>query len=106
MDNLDINMTYLFCRISVILVKPLLSHNIEKWIKKMKKIIIISLLVALILMLTVTMTFAAGGKERGDKAQGPAWQYQINCPAPFEYLSTGVVLYQTSWTGNMILYSK
>ena len=72
----------------------------------MKKTIITSLLVLAILLLAVTMTFAAGGKERGDKAEGPAWQYQINCPSPFEYLSTGVVLYQTSWEGNLILYSK
>ena len=72
----------------------------------MKKMIIISLLVAVILMLTVTMTFAAGGQERGEKAEGPAYQYQVGCPNPFEPLSTGFVLYKISWAGNVILYSK
>jgi len=72
----------------------------------MKKTIICLLIVA-ILMLTVTTAFANGDKQRGDKANGSAYQCQVMDPPPFQVIPTGIVLYQTSWDGNVILiYSK
>ena len=72
----------------------------------MKKTIITSLLIVAILLLAVTMTFAGGDQVQGDKAAGPAEQYQYGCPNPFTSISTGFMLYQTSWSGNIILFSK
>ena len=73
----------------------------------MKKKVIIILIMVTLLMLSVTMTFAGGDQVRGDNAAGYANQYQVMDPPPFQPRPIGIVLYKTSWEGNMILlYSK
>jgi len=72
-----------------------------------KKKIIISLMVVAILMLSVTMAFAGGDQVRGDNAAGDANQNQVMDPPPFQPRPNAIVLYKTSWDGNVILlYSK
>jgi hypothetical protein len=73
----------------------------------MKVKIITTLLIIAVLMLTVTTAFAAGGKERGDKAAGSAYQCQVMEPLPFQTTYTGIILYKTTWGENSILlYSR
>ena len=68
----------------------------------MKKVITFLLIVA-ILMLTVTTAFASGGKERGDKATGSAYQYQVMDPPPFQSTYPINVIYKTTWGDNPII---
>ncbi len=69
----------------------------------MKKNIITILLIVAILMLTVTTAFAAGGKVQGENGAGSVYRWS----QPYQPWPMGIVLYQTSWEGNLILlYSK
>lgn len=68
---------------SYIIVKNLGRGCIRKENYVKKKMLILLMVIA-ILFLSVTMTFASGDKVRGEKAKGPAYQYQVMDPPPFQ----------------------
>lgn len=50
----------------------------------MKKMILISLVVAMFCIFTAPAVFAGGDKVRGEKGQGEVHQMQVQDPPPFQ----------------------
>ena len=50
----------------------------------MKKIVLVLLVVVALSISMVSPVLAGGGQERGDKAEGPAYQVQEQDPPPFQ----------------------
>lgn len=50
----------------------------------MKRIIFVLLVITVLSIVIVSPVYAAGGKVRGAKAEGPAYQHQEEDPPPFQ----------------------
>jgi hypothetical protein len=67
-----------------ILTSKYTHANIVTWRYKMKNKIFALMIVAILLISSLSTAFAGGGQVRGEEGQGPVNQVQVQDPPPFQ----------------------